>query len=125
MQHTVKGKAMGHETTFIVVVTGAVSHFPVLGGLQASTDARRMRHLILEQVAGHAGTAEAIAVIKPEGPLEHFVLAHLRRQAAIKFATPVKALREIVAPVSKFRHLHLVRFFSKLVINAVTGIDGE
>ena len=125
MQRTVKGKAMRHEAALVIVVAGAVSHFPVLGGLQARADTRRMRHTILEQVLRYAGTAKAVAVIKAEGPLEHFVLAHLRRQAAIKFATPVKALREIVAPVSKFRHLHLVRFFSKLVINAVTGIDGE
>ena len=123
MQHTVKSKAMRYESTFVVIVTRTVSHFPILGGLQSCTDSSRVRYTILEQVARHSGTAKAIAIIEPEGPLEHFVLTQLRRQACVKFTAPAKALGKVITPVSEFRELNLVRVFSKLVVNAVTRID--
>ena len=82
-----------------------------------------MRHTILEQVARYAGTAKAIAIVEAEGPLKHFVLAHLRRKASVEIATPTKAFRKIVAPVNQFGHLHLVRLVRELVVNAMTRIN--
>ena len=84
-----------------------------------------MRHAVLKQVARHASAAKAVAIVKAKGPLEHFILAQLRRQTAIEFTAPAKALRKIVTPVNEFRHLHLVRVFGKLVVHAMAGIDRE
>ena len=125
MQYTVKSKVVRHEATFVIVITGAVSHFPVLGGLQTRANTRRMGHAVLEQVAGHASAAKAVTVIKAKGPLEHFVLAQLRGQTAIEFTAPAKALREVVTPVNEFRHLHLVRVFGELVVHAMASVNRE
>ena len=125
MQYTVKSKAVRHETSFVIVVTSAVSHFPVLGGLQTRTDSRRMSHAVLKQVTSHTSAAKAVTVVKAERPPEHFVLAHLRRQTAIKIATPIKAFRKIVAPVREFWNLHLIWILGELMVNTVTRIDSK
>ena len=116
---------MRHKATFIVVIARTIGHFPVARRLQACRNACRMGHLVLEKILRDTRTAKGIAVVKAKCPLEHFVFAHLRREAPVKIAAPAKAFRKIVAPVNQFRNLHLVRVFRKLVVNAMSRVDGK
>lgn len=125
MQYSVKGKAMGHKAAFVIVVTGAISHFPVTRRLKACANACRMGHLILEQIPRDSATAKGITVIEAKSPFQHFILFHLRRKTTVEFTTPAKMLGEVITPVSQLRHLDLIRFLGILVIETVTSIDGK
>ena len=123
MQHTLEREFMRDKLTFVIIVTGAIRDIPVDGRLERRRDSRRMRDVVLKQILSHAGTAERIAIIQAQRPLEHFILFKLRRKASIKRTAPMEILRKLIAPVCKFRKPYLVRIRVILMVETMTRID--
>ena len=125
MQHAFECKFMRDKLALVVIVASAIGDIPIDGRLERRRNPCRVRDVVLEQIPCHARTAERIAVIQTQAPLQHFVLFHLRWQPAIKRTAPMEMLRKFIAPVREFREFYLVRSRCVLVVKTVAGIDGK